>query len=128
MFRVRLVVLAGLLVIAIACGSSVTSPSSLDSVQITVTGTGVATYTYTKDIAPIMASDCVSCHGTSQKQAGFNFSTYAGVMAAVTAGSANSLLVKSVQPSGPMFSELSGNRTLKIQTIYDWVVSNKAAQ
>jgi len=129
MFTARFCVVLVGLATAIACGAgSPTSPSSLDSVAITVTGTGVTTYTYTKDIAPIMASDCVPCHGTSNKQAGLSFSSYAGVMAAVTAGSQNSLLVKATQPQGPMYVELSGNRTAKAQLIYDWVVNSKATQ
>lgn len=130
MFKPGLIVLTVLLVGAIACGgsSSPTSPSNLDSVAITVTGTGVTTYTYTKDIAPILNADCVSCHGNSQHQAGLNFSTYSGVLAAVTAGSENSLIVKAVQPAGPMFVNLSGDRTAKVRIIYDWVVNSKAAQ
>ena len=125
----RLLPLTALLVSAIACGSSSpTSPSSLDSVSISVTGTGVSTYTYTANIAPILTTDCVSCHNATNKQSGVNLSTYAGVMAVVTAGSANSILVKAVQPAGPMYTNLSGSRTTKVQTIYDWVVNSKAAQ
>ena len=88
----------------------------------------MTTYTYTANIAPILNTDCISCHNASNKNGGVNLSTYAGVMAVVTAGSANSILVKAVQPTGPMYSELSGSRTTKAQTIYDWVVNSKAAQ
>ncbi len=128
MFKLSLVVLSAALVTTIACGGSPTSPSSLDSVQITVTGTGVTTYTYTKDIAPIMAADCVACHNASLKESGVMLSTFAGVMAVVTSGSQNSILIKATQPNGPMYGNLSGNRTTKAQTIYDWVVNSKAAQ
>jgi len=120
MFKPGLCVLTVLLLGAIACGggSSPTSPSNLDSVAITVTGTGVTTYTYTKDIAPILNSDCVVCHGLNQREAGLNFTTYAGVLAAVTVGSENSLIVKATQPAGPMFVNLSGDRTSKVRIIY----------
>lgn len=128
MVRLRLFVLGAALVTAIACGSSATSPSNLDSVAVTVTGTGVTTYTYTANIAPILNTDCLSCHSAAKKDGGVNLSSYSGVMAVVTAGSANSLLVKATQPNGPMYVNLSGNRTTKAQTIYDWVVNSKAAQ
>lgn len=128
MFRPVLLVLGAVLVTAIACGGSPTSPNSTANVAITLVGSGVTTYTYTKDIQPLLASDCFSCHGPSLKEGGFNFSTYAGVLAALTPGSENSKLVKAVQPTGPMFLNLSGNRTLKSQMIYDWVVNSKAAQ
>lgn len=128
MFKWSLMLLTASLVVTIACGGSPTSPSSLDSVAVTVTGTGVTTYTYTKDIAPILATDCVSCHNAGNSQSGVNLSTFAGVSAVVTAGSQNSLLVKATQPNGPMFINLSGNRTAKTQIIFDWVVNSKGAQ
>ena len=57
-----------------------------------------------------------------------HLSTYAGVMQVVTPGSDQSLLVRVVQPAGPMYGNLSGNRNQKVQLIYDWVVSSRAAQ
>jgi hypothetical protein len=84
--------------------------------------------TYTTDIAPIMNADCVRCHGPVLHDAGYNLSTYAGVMRAVSAGSANSLLVRVTQSNGIMYPELSGNRAQKAQTIRDWVVTWKAQQ
>ena len=126
MFRPGVVILGAVLVTAIACGGSPTSPTA--NVAITLAGTGVTTYTYTRDIQPLLASDCVTCHGNTLREGGFNFTTYSGVLAALTAGSENSKLVKAVQPTGPMFVNLSGNRTAKSQMIYDWVVSSKAAQ
>ena len=128
MFKLSLLLSVVLVVGTIACASSATSPTNLAGVAITVTGTGVTTYTYTKDIAPIMASDCVPCHGNTVRQSGYNFSSVAGVLAAVTAGSENSVLVKVVQPAGPMYTALTGDRTGKVRIIYDWVVSSKAAQ
>jgi hypothetical protein len=116
------------LAIAIACSGgsgSVTSPSAT---PVTVTGSGATTITYAKDIQPILASDCVSCHGGSRPEAGINLTTYAGVMSVVTVGSTNSLLIRVTQPGGLMSSMLSGNRTAKAQTIYDWIMTSNAAQ
>ena len=90
--------------------------------------TPTAGLTYTTDIAPIMNADCVRCHGPFRRDAGYDTSTYAGVMRAVTAGSASSLLVRVTQSNGIMYGELSGNRAQKAQTIHDWVVTWKAQQ
>ena len=84
--------------------------------------------TYVADIAPIMNADCVRCHGPFRRDAGYDMSTYAGVMRAVTAGSASSLLIRVTQSNGIMYGELSGNRAQKAQTIHDWVVTWKAQQ
>jgi hypothetical protein len=110
----------------IACGSS--SPSAPSSTPVTVTGTGATTLTYTTDVQPILSADCVRCHGASQQSGGYNLSTYAGVLRALTAGSDSSSLVRVTQPGGLMYSNLSGNRTTKAGVIYDWVVNSKAAQ
>jgi hypothetical protein len=105
-------------------GSTPTSPSAT---AITVTGSGATTYTYAT-VQPILASDCITCHGPSQKQAGVDLSTYAGVSRVVTAGSDQSALVRVTQPGGAMFSNFSGNRNDKAGIIYDWVVNSRAAQ
>jgi hypothetical protein len=84
--------------------------------------------TYATDIAPIMNADCVRCHGPFVHAGGYNLSTYAGVMKAVTAGSASSMLVRVTQSNGIMYGALSGNRAQKAQTIYNWVVTWKAQQ
>lgn len=87
----------------------------------------MTTYTYTADIRPIM-NDCTPCHNSQQRQSGYDFTSYSGVMQAVTPGSDQSLLVQVTQPQGIMYSAFSGNRTQKAQIIYDWVVNSKAAQ
>lgn len=124
------IAVAGLgLVTAIACGGgSSTSPSSVTSTAISITGTGLTTVTYTNDIRPILATDCFSCHGQSVQQQGLNFTTYSGVLAALTPGSDTSLIVRVTQPGGLMYGMLSGDRNQKAGLIYDWVVNSKAAQ
>jgi len=109
-----------------ACGGS--SPTSPSGVPIEITGTGVTTYTYTADVASILNSDCAACHNASQHESGVNLTTYTGVLQVVTPGSDQSPLVRVVQPAGPMYGNLTGNRNAKVQIIYDWVVSSRAAQ
>ena len=89
---------------------------------------GLTTLTYTNDIRPILATDCFSCHGQSVQQQGLNFTTYSGVLAALTPGSDTSLIVRVTQPGGLMYGMLSGDRNQKAGLIYDWVVNSKAAQ
>jgi len=110
----------------IACGAN--SPTSPSATPITATGTGATTLTYTTDVQVILSADCVRCHGSSQQSGGYNLSTYAGVLRALTAGSDLSPLVRVTQPGGLMYSNLSGNRTSKAGVIFDWVVNSKAAQ
>lgn len=103
------------------------APTPIAPVTITARGSGVTTYTYTNDVEPIM-NDCTSCHNSRQRQSGFDFTTYSGVMQAVTPGSDQSLLVQVTQPQGIMYPALTGNANQKAQIIYDWVVNSKAAQ
>jgi len=96
---------------------------------ITVAGTGSTTVTYVKDVQPILASDCVSCHGGgSRTEAGVNLTTYAGVLSVVSIGSTSSRLIQVTQPGGLMYSMLTGDRTAKARTIYDWIMTSNAAQ
>lgn len=88
----------------------------------------MTTYTYTANIQPILASDCVSCHGPTQQQDGFTFSSYTGVLRALTPGSADSLIIHVTQPGGLMYGNLSGDRNAKAGILYDWIVNSGAAQ
>lgn len=139
---VLLLVLAGTVLVA-ACQYGTTDPTgstttptspTTPATPTTPTDPGTPTtpapagLTYTTDIAPIMNADCVRCHGPVRHDAGYNLSTYAGVMRAVSAGSASSLLIRVTQSNGLMYGELSGNRPQKAQTIHDWVVTWKAQQ
>ena len=89
---------------------------------------GVTTYTYTTDIQPIINASCIQCHGPSVQQAGFNFSTYEGVLAALTPGSDRSIIVRVTQPGGLMYNNLPGNKDQRAGIIYDWVVNSHAAR
>lgn len=104
------------------------APTPTPTTPTPAPGAGTTGLTYAKDIQPILATDCVVCHSPSRASAGVDLSSYTAVMRVVTPGSARSILVQVTQPSGLMYNQLSGNRAQKAQTIYDWVVSNNAAQ
>ncbi len=128
----QLTLFACLSLIAAACGGGAdlpTAPSNSSSPSTTAaSGTGATTYTYTADVRPILTADCTRCHNASQHEAGYDFTTYAGVRRALTPGSASSQLVRQTQPGGGMYGELSGNRAEKAGIIRDWVVSSRAAE
>lgn len=121
-------VLAGVLALAASGSAACRSPTAPSDPPITITGTGATTLTYTADVQPILATDCVQCHGPAQQQAGHNFSTYAGVLRALVPGSDASRIVRVTQPGGRMYNNLTGNRNQKAGIIYDWVVNSRAAQ
>jgi hypothetical protein len=105
------------------------SPSTTTTTTTTTTGaTGSTTLTYVKDVQPVLASDCVRCHGPSRRDAGVDLSTYANVMRTVSPGNTNSLLVLVTRVGGVMYGQFSGNRSQKATVIHDWVVSSNAAQ
>ena len=53
---------------------------------------------------------------------------YAGVLRALTPGSADSLIIHVTQPGGLMYGNLSGDRNAKAGILYDWIVNSGAAQ
>jgi len=108
-----------------ACGGSPTQPDSPAPVQDPGTA---ASLTFTTDVQPILNNDCTQCHGASRQEQGYDFRTYAGVLRAVSAGSANSPLVRVTQPGGQMYNEFRGSASAKAETIRRWVVDFKAAQ
>jgi hypothetical protein len=106
--------------------STPTSPSSATAASSSDPQT--STLTYVHDIQPILASDCVRCHGPSRRDAGVDLSTYANVMRWVTPGNPGSVLVLVTQPGGLMYSQWLGNGSQKATLVYDWVMYSNAAQ
>jgi cytochrome c553 len=112
---------------ATSTSTASSTPSSSGTSATTPPASG-STLTYTADIQPILASDCVSCHGPATRAAGIDLSTYAGVMRTVTPGSANSLLILVTRSGGLMYSQFRGNRPQKAATISDWIIKANAAR
>ena len=122
------------MVIASACGGSSANPigptsmanespaSSSPSTTTPDPRVSTSPLAYDPDIKAILQSDCVKCHGTGAS-GGFSVTTYAGVMAAVRPGDAQSLLVTYTQPGGCMYCHLSGDRDVRSGMIRDWVVT-----
>jgi len=98
---------------------SAASPTAPTNVVAPPAGTTPA---YTQDVKPILDGDCVRCHGSRNPSAGYDLSSYAAVMRAVVAGSANSRLVTATRPGGSMYNMLSGDRATKSTTITNWVL------
>ena len=120
-------------------GSSPTQPSSASSTTTTTTttttgstgggtSTTTATVSYVQDIRPIFVADCTRCHAGSRPDAGLDLSTYAGTMRVVTAGNANSALIRFTQSGSAMYQYFSGDRAAKANLVRTWVVSNNAAE
>jgi hypothetical protein len=109
-----------------ACGGgSPTAPTTAGPVQDPATATSL---TFTQDVQSILNNDCVTCHGGSSAGAGYDVRTYAGVMRAVTAGSASSPLVQITQPGGRMYGQFRGSASAKAETIRRWVVDFRGVQ
>jgi hypothetical protein len=110
------------------CGSGGSSPTAPDTAGPTQNPATATSLTFAQDVQPILNSDCVSCHGSSRQEAGFDFRTYTGVMRAVTPVSNAAILVRATQPGGIMYQEFRGSAAAKAETIRRWVVDFKAVQ
>ncbi len=102
-----------------------TSSTTSGSIPDPATATSL---TYTSNVAPILQSDCVMCHNSSLRSAGYDLSSYSAVMRAVTPGNANSVLVRATQPGGVMYSLMGSSAANGAATIRRWVVDFNAAQ
>jgi hypothetical protein len=114
-------------VLLAGCGAS--SPTAPGATSISVPDPSTLTsITYTANVQPILASDCVPCHNSATRNGGYDLSTYAGVMRAVAPGNAQSPLVLVTQPGGLMYREFGATPAEKAATIRRWVVEFGAAQ
>ena len=111
--------------------STVTAPSTSATTPTTATGgttSTSATLAYNQDVKSILDSDCVMCHGANIHENNVRLDSYANVMRVVTAGSANSLLVRETRPGAAMYVNFSGDRAAKSDLIRSWVVNTNAAE
>jgi hypothetical protein len=119
--------------LASGCQYGVTTPTAATGGTGTGSGgsSGSTSLTYTKDIQPVLSSDCVRCHGPARRDAGVDLSTYTNVMRTVTPGNASSLLILVTRSGGIMNGQFQGGtsaRATKAALIRDWIVSSGAAQ
>jgi hypothetical protein len=128
--RILMMAAAALFTVSIvsSCGGSPTAADSTATPGPAQDPAAASSLTFTADVQPLLNNDCVPCHGGSRTENGYSFTSYAGVMRAVSAGSANSLLVRVSQPGGLMYSQWRGSAAAKAETIRRWVVDFKAAQ
>ncbi len=132
-FKRRWAVLLGIVLLPAAlelwgCGGGGGSPTA-PSNSITVSDPSTATsLTYSANIAPILASDCTSCHNSSTRNGSVDLSSYSGVLRTLTPGSANSLLIQVTRPGGLMYSNFRSTPSEKAETIRKWIVEFNAAQ
>jgi hypothetical protein len=81
---------------------------------------------YQKDLEPVFASDCVSCHNAASPAGGYSMADYPSVMTRVRPGDPSSSLVVATQPLGHMFGYFSGDQMTKSSMVYVWVVEYEA--
>lgn len=93
-------------------------------------------YTYVTDIKPLLDASCAvgGCHGGSSPQAGYDLSTYAGVLGNgsdatpnAIAGDANSLIITKVSAM-THFAWFNVSDQDKIDKLIQWVVEDSLRQ
>jgi hypothetical protein len=113
------------LVLALSAASCVQSNAPADTgagLRLTTTSGRPVRLSYTTDVAPVFAADCVRCHGASSPAGGYSMVDYASVMKDVRPGDPSSPLVVETQPLGHMFQYFSGDRLVKSSLVYTWIV------
>jgi hypothetical protein len=82
-------------------------------------GCDTTTFTYSGVISGIISSNCLGCHNSSSKGGGYDFSTYSGLVASITAGR---LMGSITQQSGYFAMPVSGKLSnCDISLIRQWV-------
>ena len=107
---------------------STTPPSTTTPPPTSGGGTSTTTVSFNQDVSPILQADCARCHSGSRPDGNFSVTSYASVMRAVVAGSANSTLVRETRPGGGMYGNWNGNAATKAETVRAWVVANRAVE
>lgn len=105
-----------------------TTPPATTTPPTTGGGTSTVTVSFNQDVSPILQADCARCHSGSRPDGNFSVTSYASVMRAVVAGSANSTLIRETRQGGGMYGNWNGNAAAKAETVRAWVVDNRAAE
>lgn len=130
----RLFAIPALLTVAVfflaACGGQAAAKPVGTSAPVVTTAPGQASFS--KDIAPLFQSSCVSCHGGERTSRALDLKTYASLMAGSQNGvmvkpgdAANSPLVQAIQ-AGKMPKRGTKWTADQLQLLVDWV--NAGAQ
>lgn len=107
-------------------GTATTTPST--GTTTTVTPPANVTIAYQQDVKAALDADCLRCHSNSRADGGYSVSNYAQVMRAVSAGNANSILIRFTQRGASMYRYWSGSQQTKADLVRNWIVSNAAAE
>lgn len=113
------------LAVALSAGACVQSNAPADTgggLTLTTSSGRPVRLSYTKDLAPVFAADCVRCHNGASPAGGYSMVDYASVMKDVRPGDPSSPLVVETQPLGHMFQYFSGDRLVKSSLVYTWIV------
>lgn len=86
------------------------------------------TIAYNPDMVALFSRDCTRCHSGNRPDAGYNMTTYAGVMRQATAGSSSGKLISTTRSNGSMYRYWSGDRAARADTLLKWIVNNRAAE
>ena len=81
--------------------------------------------TYTDDIKEIFDNNCISCHSGAAPPAGYDMTSYEGVITNATAGDMNSVLITKSIEGGSMHGFYDSNE--EIDKVIQWVVVDSLA-
>ena len=113
---------------AVACVQSNPPTDTGAGLTLTTSSGRPVRLSYTSDLAPVFAADCVRCHNASSPAGGYSMVDYTSVMKDVRPGDPSSPLVVETQPLGHMFQYFSGDRLVKSSLVYTWIVQFDAAE
>lgn len=82
--------------------------------------------TYTNDMKEIFDNNCIQCHIGDTPPAGYNMTSYEGVISKATAGDPNSILVIVSDDGGSMHIYYDSEQ--EIEKVIQWVVEDSLAQ
>lgn len=82
--------------------------------------------TYTEDIKEIFDNNCISCHSGATPPAGYDMTTYEGVITRATAGESTSTLILVSDDGGSM--HIYYDSEVEIENVIQWVVEDSLAE
>jgi uncharacterized membrane protein len=107
-----------------SCSTSVNTSGGTNSVSGDCTPNEfLEAKTYDADIASIMTSSCVSCHGDSNPSGGLSLTSYQDVLSSVSAGSpsASELYARVVSTGSDKMPPSGSLTTTEQEAISDWI-------